>query len=341
MNISTIAFSLISLTLTFFIFSVGKDLLIPFILALIVWFIIKTIRKSLMKIPKLEKCPPVLLTIGASVVIFAVISVSIKLLTLNIQDLSQSLPLYEKNIDSVVKSINSRFDIDVASYIKGLTKNFNYSSVLSGIFSSLTSVFGNTFMILIYTLFLLIEEKLFNKKLLKIYPNQEEYNRVSLVISRIDKSISDYITLKTMVSFLTGFLSFIVLSIIGVDVPLFWAFLIFLMNYIPNIGSLLATIFPAIFATLQFGELSAFFGVLLGVGVIQMIIGNIVEPKVMGNSLNISSLVVLITLALWGTIWGITGMILSVPITVMMIIVLSEIESTKKIAILLSKEGEV
>ena len=144
-----------------------------------------------------------------------------------------------------------------------------------------------------------------------------------------------------MVSFLTGFLSYIALAIIGIDAPLFWALLIFLLNFIPTIGSLIATIFPMIFCLLQFGELSQGIMVLIFVGAIQILVGNIIEPKVMGNSMNISPLVTILSLSFWGAVWGITGMILSVPITVILIIIFAQFNSTKRAAILLSEKGKV
>lgn len=129
--------------------------------------------------------------------------------------------------------------------------------------------------------------------------------------------------------------------IIGVDFAFFWAFLIFILNYIPTVGSLIATIFPAMIALVQFNSFSPFVLVLVLIGSIQLLVGNVLEPKIMGSSLNISSLVVLLSLAFWGSIWGVVGMILSVPITVMMIIVMSHFPGTKNIAIMLSANGKI
>jgi predicted PurR-regulated permease PerM len=145
--------------------------------------------------------------------------------------------------------------------------------------------------------------------------------------------------MKTVVSLLTGILSYIVLAIIGVDFAVFWAFLIFLLNYIPTIGSLIATIFPALMALLQEGNFSHAFWVIAGVGAIQILVGNFIEPKVMGNSLNISSLVVILSLVIWGSLWGIIGMIIAVPITVIMIIIMAQFPNSRKFAIMLSKDG--
>jgi AI-2 transport protein TqsA len=136
-------------------------------------------------------------------------------------------------------------------------------------------------------------------------------------------------------------LSYIALKMIGVDFPVFWAVLIFLLNYIPTIGSMIATLFPVVFALLQFGTYGPALTVVVFVGSIQVLVGNILEPKWMGNSLNVSSLVVLLALAFWGWLWGVTGMILCVPITVMAVIVCAQFPQSRSIAVLLSEQGNV
>ena len=134
-------------------------------------------------------------------------------------------------------------------------------------------------------------------------------------------------------------MSYFALLFIGIDAPLFWAFLIFILNFIPTIGSLIATLFPTVFALLQFGEITPAVLVLAIVGSIQLIVGNFIEPRLMGNTLNISPLVVFLTLSLWGVMWGVTGMLLSVPITVILIIIMSEFPGTQPLAVLLSQKG--
>jgi predicted PurR-regulated permease PerM len=225
--------------------------------------------------------------------------------------------------------------------LNDFAKDLNFGDILSKIFSALTSMFGNAFTVLLYLIFLLLEEPIFPKKIRAMYPDNKKYSQVNELINKIDHSIGNYIALKTVVSLLTGFLSYFALLFIGVDAPLFWSFLIFILNFIPTIGSLIATIFPAIFAMLQYGEFTPGILVLAIVGAIQLIIGNLVEPRVMGNSLNISPLVVFLTLSLWGVMWGVIGMLLSVPITVILIIIMSEFPGTRPFAILLSQKGNI
>ncbi|MBT3423732.1 MAG: AI-2E family transporter, partial [Bacteroidetes bacterium] len=109
----------------------------------------------------------------------------------------------------------------------------------------------------------------------------------------------------------------------------------------PTIGSLIATLFPSIIALVQFSSFSHFFLVLALIGAVQILVGNLLEPRIMGQTLNISPLVVIISLTFWGAIWGVLGMLLSVPIMVMLIIIFAQFENTKSIAVLLSAKGNV
>jgi len=320
----------------------GKTLLIPFVIALIFWFLIKEIRDVLNKIKFIdEKIPNTVLNLLGFALIFFIIGGVVKILTINIQQLSVELPVYQNNITKITAAINTTFNIDLMSSVKEFLGEYEYTKLLSGLFTSLTDVFGDAFLIIIYTLFLLLEEPFFSKKINAIYAEKDNQDEVNLVLKQLDKSIGRYVSLKTLMSLLTGFLSYFALLFIGLDAPLFWAFLIFLMNYIPAIGSLIATAFPAMFAMLQFGELMPGVWVLIIVGAIQLIVGNFIDPKLTGSSLNVSPLVVLIGLAFWGAIWGIIGMILSVPITVMMIIIFSQFDQTRAIAVLLTKDGSI
>lgn len=322
---------------------VGKGILIPFVFALIFWFLTREIRKTIYKIPFTKKFIPKWLS---NILVFSLIILSFsfisEIITNSITDLTESYSKYETNIDAIIKNIDAYFHVDIVKSIKSVVGKFNYGSVLGDIANGISSILGDTFMIVIYALFIFLEETSFKKKLHKMFLNKEDnYNNIQALLGKIETSISNYLRLKTYVSLLTGILSYLVLLLVGVDSAPFWAFLIFLLNYIPTIGSLIATVFPAIFSLLQFGELTPFLIVLLAVGVVQVIVGNVVEPKVFGKSLNLSPLVTIIALAVWGKIWGITGMILSVPITVIMIIVFSQFEKTKSIAILLSENGDI
>lgn len=319
----------------------AESIIVPFILAILFWFLIRVIKKLLSKIKYINRLPKVVLTVFSSVILLGFVVLIVELITKNISQLSETLPVYQANIEQITTSINTQYNIDLASLIADYARGFNFGGILSGLFSALTGIFGDAFTVLLYLAFLLIEEPVFPKKIRAMYPDEKKFSQVNSLITKIDTSIGEYISVKTAVSLLTGILSYLALVFIGIDAPFFWAFLIFVLNYIPNIGSLIATIFPAVFALLQFGTFTPAILVLAIVGTIQLIVGNFVEPRWMGNTLNISPLVVLLTLAIWGVIWGITGMLLSVPITVILIIIMSEFPATQPIAILLSQNGQI
>ncbi|MFW5822054.1 MAG: AI-2E family transporter [Tangfeifania sp.] len=319
----------------------AQAIIIPFILAVLFLFLIRVIRNILSKVKYVGLLPKWSLTLISSALLLVFLVFTVEMISQNIQQLSVTLPIYEANLNRITQKINTQFDIDISNMVSDFAQDLNFRGILSRIFATLTGLFGDAFMVFLYLIFLLIEEPIFSQKIKAMYPDQKKYSQINGLIHKIDKSISHYIALKTLVSLLTGFLSYFVLLIIGVDAPLFWAFLIFVLNYIPSIGSLIATIFPTIFALLQFGNFTPAILVLTIVGAIQLVIGNLVEPRLMGNSLNISPLVVFLTLALWGIIWGITGMLLSVPITVILIIIMSEFPDTRPIAVLLSRRGEI
>ena len=322
---------------------VGQDFIIPIILAILIWFLIKEIRLVFSKIPFIgQKAPNWVLTILSTLILFVVFGFVINILADNFNKLSNNIPAYEKGLEHFNRQMINKYNLDFSSAINKFIGNYDFSDLLKQVLNSLTNLFSNALLIGFYVLFMFFEETIFSKKIASIYKNDaNKYAEIKQTLSKINNAITTYVSLKTLVSLLTGTLSFIALSIIGIDTPFFWAFLIFILNYIPTVGSLIATTFPATIALLQFGDLTHFFVTLSVIGIIQLIIGNFVEPKLMGNSLNISSFVVILSLTFWGMIWGVTGMFLSVPITVILIILFAQFKSTKPIAVLLSDKGEV
>ena len=341
-DLTRFTYLLISLIAIVVILVYTQQYIIPFIIAMIIWFIIHELRENIQMVPFMRKHFPMWLQsmIGFFVIIGVLAGVG-QLLYISMSSLTANIEEYQTNFDIVMFQISAELGIDVIGMMSNYSSDTDYAAMITGALGSLSSTLGDVFLILLYVLFLLIEESIFPEKLTALYGNKVQYDKTQSLFQKMDKNISRYLSLKTFVSFLTGLLSYFAFLIFDLDGAIFWALLIFVLNYIPTIGSLIATIFPSAFAILQFAEIAPFFYVLVVVGLIQVVIGNIVEPKVMGNSLNISSLVVLLSLTVWGAIWGIAGMILSVPITVMMIIVFEEIPSLRPIAIMLSEKGNL
>jgi predicted PurR-regulated permease PerM len=167
--------------------------------------------------------------------------------------------------------------------------------------------------------------------------NQERSLQIIDVIQKIDKQIQKYLVIKTIVSFVTGVLATVVLMSFGVDFAIVFGFFTFILNYVPNIGSIIATALPLTVAAFQFETLWPAFWILIILGSIQMTIGNFIEPRVMGQGLGLSTLVVLFFLFFWGWLWGIAGMILAVPTAATIKIVCDNIPPLNFVGALMSK----
>lgn len=342
MKIQSISSTFIVIALVITTLIIGQSIIIPFIFAMLIWFVVKKMRNLLDKSPFISKfIPHWIKTILASIVIFIGILIVGRILTSNIESLANSYENYASNIEVLSKKINELFNINIHVEVINFFDILDIKSYLKSIFNSISFILGNMVMIVFYVTFLFVEELLIQHKIKLIFSNKKKFDNVMEIFKKIDKSMSSYISLKSLVNVLSAGISYFVLLSVGIDSPIFWAFLIFIFNFIPSVGPIIGTIFPAIFALIQFGEFTPFLIILLGVGIAVIIIGSVVEPKLMGNTLNISPLVAILALAIWGSIWGITGMLLSVPITVAMIIVLSQFKSTKNLAIILSEKGRV
>jgi predicted PurR-regulated permease PerM len=206
---------------------------------------------------------------------------------------------------------------------------------------SVADLLESAVLVLIYALFMLVELRSLPAKLTALFPDRVRRQRVVLVMQRIDRDIHTYLGVKTAVSLTTALLAYILMRIVGLDFSEFWALLIFILHFIPTIGVILATVFPTLLAAVQFDHIGPCLAVGIGITAIAMLMGNIVEPNIMGETLNLSPLTVIIALILWGTVWGIVGAFLCVPLTVILVIVLSNFRATRWVSILLSKTGKV
>ena len=344
MKIINSAAWLIVITLSIIGLSIGESILVPFIIALLIWFIVKKVRDVLDKIPFIyRRIPRWIKTGGSSAMIFLVLIIIVDMLRYNVENIANSYELYKQNISMVGKELDKLLGVDLNVEIHRFFSSGeqDISRYIRLLFNSLSETLGDLLLISFYTIFLFIEEGLFTGKMHLLFKDGKQFEQFNNVMFKIDRMLSRYIALKSATSALTAFLSYIVFLSVGIESPFFWAALIFFFNFIPSVGSIIATILPALFSLLQFGEVLPFAIIAVVVTGIQVLVGNYVEPRWMGNTLNISPLVSILALAFWGAIWGVTGMLLSVPITVALIIIMAQFPSTKSAAILFSEKGRV
>lgn len=316
----------------------------PFVIALLVWFIIDQLKLVIQKITiHGRSLPSWISNMLAIIIIFLVIYVVVKLLIINIEGIIASMPEYTSNLKESFGDIssffnNSRFGEELQNWVNKL----DLAGWATKFVNSLSGILAGLAIVIVYVIFFMLEGNSHKLKVEKLFPGKgKSYEIFFTNLENISASIRSYIWSMTLISLMTGGTSYIVLLIMGVDYAFLWAFLIFVMNYIPYVGPLFSSLFPAIFAVLITGNLWQFLYVFAAMEGIQILLGNLVQPKLMGRGSNLSPVTVILALASWGMIWGIVGMMLAVPLMAVTVIVCSQIPSARFIAILLSEKGNI
>ena len=310
-----------------------------FALAVILWLTIDGTANAMARsVPRLSKrwALPI-----AIVVVLGLMTLIFYVLAVNVGELASHAKNYQASLNDKIAQGYQMLGLNgVPPTINQLVEHMDPNALLNQTGTALQSTAGNTVFILIFLGFLFSSAPIVSAKLDAIFVSPHEREHIRAIIASIRGSTERYMWVQTVASLIDTVLTFITLRLIGLDNALFWSFLIFFLNYIPTIGSIIAVLLPTAFALVQFPTLEPVVLVAVGVGAWQFIIGNFIQPRMTGESLNLSTIVVLLALALWGAMWGIAGAFLAAPLTVMMMIVLAQFPDTKWIAIMLSADGK-
>ena len=316
-----------------------KTVLLPFAISLLLSIIFKPVVLRLKK----GRVPMAISLFGVLLIFFLVLFLLGWVVFSSTETLVETLPSYEAkisafmfNIQASVLALAERFDIQVTDF--RWTDAIEFSSITSVLTTGVGSFIkflSTTFLILLFMLFILAGAGDLAGKVRMAFP-EAQANRIGDVVATIDTRVRQYLVTKTLISLGTGLLTFLFLLALGVDFPLIWGLLAFVLNYIPNVGSVIAVLFPFFLSLLQFDTLVAPMLVLILLGGIQMLMGNVIEPRIMAFSLNLSPLLILVSLIFWGWLWGVLGMMLAVPLTATIKIITENIEPLKPLSVLMS-----
>lgn len=321
----------------FFVLYIWASLIIPFIIALLFSFAIIWLS-NFYKFWKIPAFISFILSLLTYIFIFWWIW---KMIGSNIEDLIRLLPEYQTKVSMIITQIFQYLSIPEPTSISQILTKIDLQYVFTLVISWFTSIFSSAWIILFYVLFILLEYRYFKEKLNLMIWNSANKKHVFEIIDKIKRDIKSYFVIKTIVSFITATLSYIIMKSFWLDFAIFWALLVFILNFIPSVWSIIAVTFPALFSLVQFDSYYTFLFLTSLLVSVQVLMWNIIEPKFMWNKLNLSPLVIILSLWFWGTIWWIVGMLLSVPIMVIINIILAKIPATRSIAILLSEKWEL
>ena len=334
---------LITIGLILTLIVVGKSYLVPIFVALVFWYLVNALNDQFQHLPLGKFKLPNGVTLVMSLFFIGLTLYFISDMIVNtVNGFVQESDVYLPRIERQIAGVYTRLGFDrpppsISELRLGQELLGNFALVFAGV----TSAAKGVGLVVLYVLFFLVEQGSFPKKLRALGLDMRRSTRFTFVLNEINSAMRTYLGVKTLTSIATGVLCFFIFTFLGLDYALFWSFLIFLFNFVPTIGSITATALPALLALVQFDSLTPFLVVVIGVTIVQLLVGNIIEPRLMGSTLNISPLVVVLSLILWSMLWGIVGMLLSVPITVAIIIITAQFPQTRPVAILLSRNGDV
>ena len=313
----------------------ATSIIVPILIAVFIAVISLPLQNWLIA-HKVPRSAAVLLTLVTLILIFVGFGFAIGG---SVRGFADKADEYQKNLVALIKSLDqfmNPFGLQISSesVIEFLKKNV--FDILKNALVQGASFITNVMLVMLTILFVLYEAAGFFQKLERAIGHKREGKGR---IHKIQRDIQQYLLVKTAVSLATGLLVGISLALIGLDFPVLWGLLAFLLNYVPTLGSILAAGPPILLAVIQLGSgrTIAVAAVFIAVNIL---VGNLVEPALMGRRLGLSALVVFLSLVFWGWVWGPFGMILSVPLTMIIKIMLENTEDLRWIAILLGSGKE-
>lgn len=322
-----------------FILWLGSSIFVPLLVATFFWYLINATATYYGKLfpstkhPLLVKIISNILSIGTFVGLIYLFATRVRPM---FSELLAMMPDIQAGLNSMWHYVSDKFGIDITSVAVP-----NITSIASSIGSSVARLATSMGMVLVYMLFMFIEQSTFHRKFAVLFPNRGQGKKARYIIHSIDENMKKYLFMKTLVSGITGLISFAWMYILDLEFAGIWAFAIFILSYIPTIGAILGCAMPILFAAISGATVNEIILLALGLIGLQIVFGNIIEPKLTGKTLNLSTLAILINLVFWGLIWGVAGMFFSVPLLVATFIITAQFDSTRWIAILLSADGKI
>lgn len=285
------------------------------------------------------RIPSTAASIAAMALIAAALLALTSILLAQINTVLVTTLSYAERAPSAVASLFAFLGEDSELAILNALRSVNVSSYLRGAAGQASGITQATVLVILFVGFLFAERIWFETKLQSFIGDKAQAERISKIIQSIIHRVNYYLLVKTVISAFTGALTFVLAQAFQLELAVSIGILTFVLNFIPNIGSIVATALIALVAHVEIGDATTTLIIFTIAGIIQFVNGSIIDPMLMGRALRLSSFGIILFLAFWGAVWGIPGMFLSVPIMVMMLVVCSHVPHLRPFAVLLSREG--
>lgn len=333
-------------TLVGWVLYVGKQVFVPIVFSVLIAYVIVGLARLQRRIPGFGERLPITLCFTTSILVIGlVLAAGVSLIVTNVGKVVELAPAYQESLLLHIQRLAVFLGIEAAptwtTLREDVLEQINLQGLIGSTVVSVTAMVATLLIVLLYVTFLLLEQRVFSAKVDRLSEDPGDVAKIRRVVSDVNSRIGTYLALKTFINIVLGVVSWAILAVMGVEFAAFWAVVIALLNYVPYIGSFLGVLFPVAMSLVQFGDLASVVVLMASLTAAQFVIGNFLDPFLMGNSLNLSPFVILASLAIWSGLWGIPGAFLAVPIMAVLLIVLSGFPGTRPIAVLLSRNGEL
>jgi predicted PurR-regulated permease PerM len=346
LRITAVSLAVIATVVMGWVLKSAQPILVPIVLGALVAFLMDGISSVLARIPLYSHLIPGWLRMTmTTIVMFVILTFGVAFFARNLEPVVRAIPQYAEALSVIVSDFAARFDYEVELTWQSLDRvvfdNIDLQSVIRYTLNSVSYSAGYLALVFLYAILFLIERESIAVKIAAIVPDDDARRTVWHTIDLITDQIGTYFTTKTLINAVLGVICYVIFLLFGVEFAAFFAVLTAVFNYIPYVGSWIAMALPMLFAIGSFGLGLEAFLLFAALSAAQFGVGYFWEPRLMGRSMNLSPVIVMVSLAAWTSIWGLIGAILSVILTSGIMTIMSFFQTTRPLAILLTNNGEV
>lgn len=249
-------------------------------------------------------------------------------------------PALVARIESLLQQASRALELEEPLHVSTLVGRVNLPQFAARQLASVEGLFSTLLLVILYFVFLLAERRTVARKVRNITDTNAQSAAILQGLEQVSEDIEAYIWVQTVTGLMLAGGSGIIMFAVGLDNALFWAFVLFLLSFIPILGVTVGSVAPALFALLQFPTVWQALSIFAGIQIVAFVVGNLFYPKMQADTQNVSPVATLLFLAFWSLLWGMTGAFLSVPLTLLLILICAKFESTRWVAVILSNDGK-
>ncbi len=319
---------------------IGQSIILPVITAIILVYVLEWTVAQFQRLPLVSALPHILLRMAALVIFGVVLYALSVVVSSTVHDMIALAPTYEENIKGLISQLETSLGLPPQSILDEAVSAtlglIDVQTFLRAILGGATTAGASAFMVVLYAAFLLAERGQLSTKLFAAFPERAQAAQLEETVNDINRKIGEYLAVKTLINAILAAACWGVMALLGTDFALFWAIAIGLANYIPYVGSWVGVLFPVVLSAAQTGSLWQTLLLASLLTAAQIVVGSVLEPRMIGRQLNLSPFVVILALSLWSSLWGLAGAILAVPMTSILVIILAQYPATRPLTVLVS-----